>query len=107
MSRNKTEAMSDLKTKFEELEHRIQKLISLHEELKSENKKLVHLSRKLELELKEEKQRFSRLEEGMENLKQTKKTLANKSITGIKQKINEMISEIDRSATLIGTQHKK
>ena len=50
--------MSDLKTKFEQLEQRIQKLISLHVELKSENKGLVQLNRKLELELKEEKQRY-------------------------------------------------
>lgn len=99
--------MSDLKTKFEGLENRIQKLISLHEELTTENKKLIQLSRKLELELNDEKQRFSRLEEGMKNLKETKKTLANKSISGIKQKINEMISEIDRSASLINTQNKK
>lgn len=99
--------MSDLKTKFEGLENRIQKLISLHEELTTENKKLIQLSRKLELELNDEKQRFIRLEEGMKNLKETKKTLANKSISGIKQKINEMISEIDRSASLINTQNKK
>jgi len=99
--------MSDLKTKFEELEHRIQKLISLHIELKSANKNLLQSNRKLELELKEEKQRYNRLEAGIENLKETKKTLTNKSITGIKQKINEMISEIDRSSTLINTQHKK
>ena len=99
--------MSDLKTKFEELEHRIQKLISLHVELKASNKMLVQQNRKLELELKEERQRFSRMEQGIENLKEAKRTVTNKSITGIKQKINEMISEIDRSSALISTQHKK
>lgn len=99
--------MSDLKTKFEQLENRIQKLISLHEELKSENKKLVEVKARLESELKEERQRLLRMEEGMVSLKEVKKTLTNKSITGIKQRINEMISEIDRSATLIGNHHKK
>ena len=107
MSRTKIEVMTDLKTKFDELEQRIQKLISLHGELKSENKKLIQLNRKLELELKEERQKFGRLEEGIENLKETKKNLTHKSITGIKQKINEMIGEIDRSSALINTQHKK
>ena len=99
--------MQDLKTKFDEVENRIRKLISLHEQLKTENKKLLQLNRKLETELKEEKNRYSRLEEGMENLQESKKMLTRKSITGIKQKINEMISEIDRSSALINTEINK
>ena len=99
--------MQDLKTKFDEVENRIRKLISLHEQLKTENKKLIQLNRKLEMELKEEKNRFNRLEVGLENLQENKKNLTNKSISGIKQKINEMISEIDRSSALINTEINK
>ena len=99
--------MPELKTKLEDLAQRIQKLISLHTELKSENVKLIQLNRKLEIELKEEKQKFMRLSEGMENLQETKRITTNKSISGIKQKINELITEVDRSVSLINTQHKK
>ena len=99
--------MSELKTKFDELEKRIQKLIHLHKEVKSENTKLVQLNRKLELELKEEKQRFTRMEEGLSNLKESEKNSKNKSISGMKMKINEMIGEIDRSVMLISEQNKK
>jgi hypothetical protein len=99
--------MSELKTKFDELEKRIQKLISLHKQLKSENLKLVQLNKSFESELKVEKQRYLRLSEGLADLKEEEKTYTNKSISGIKQKVNEMISEIDRSVTLINAQHKK
>ena len=99
--------MTDVKTKFDELENRIQKLIHLHKQLKSENQKLVGLNRKLELELEEEKKRFSRLEEGIANQLDVKNDSTNKSISGIKQKINEMIGEIDRSVTLINAQNNK
>lgn len=96
-----------MKTKLDELENRIQKLIYLHKQLKSENQKLVGLNRKLELELEEEKQRFGRLEEGIANLKDAERNSTSKSISGMKHKINEMISEIDRSVVLINAQNKK
>ena len=103
----KQEAMPELKTKFDELENRIQKLIHLHKQVKDENQKLVQLNKELELELKEEKQRFNRLEEGLSNLKESEKNSKNKSISGIKIKINEMIGEIDRNVMLISEQNKK
>lgn len=99
--------MPELKTKFDELEKRIQKLISLHKQLKSDNQKLVQLNKSHESELKVEKQRYLRLKDGLADLKEEEKTYTNKSISGIKQKVNEMISEIDRSVTLINAQHKK
>jgi DNA repair exonuclease SbcCD ATPase subunit len=101
------EVMPELKTKFEELEKRIQKLIHLHTQLKSENQKLVGLNRKLEMELEEERQRFNNLEAGLANLKAEEKSSANKRISGMQQKINEMIGEIDRSVSLISVQNKK
>lgn len=99
--------MPELKTKFEELEKRIQKLIHLHKQLKSENEKLVALNNKLELELNGEKQKYYRLEEGFAGLKAQERDVTNKSVSGMKKKINEMISEIDRSVTLINAQNKK
>jgi len=103
----KEKTMSELKTKFDELENRIQKLIYLHKQVKSENTKLVQLNRKLELELKDEKEKYFRLEEGLTNLKESERNMTNRNISGIKRKINEMIGEIDRSVTLISEQHKK
>ena len=99
--------MSELKTKFDELEKRIQKLISLHRHLKSENEKLVQMNKALEVEIKEERLNNRRLEESLANLKEEERSFTNKSVTGMKQKVNEMISEIDRSLTLINAQHKK
>ena len=98
--------MSELKTKFDELEKRIQKLIHLHKEVKSENTMLIQQNRKLESELKDEKQKYFRLEEGLTNLKEKERNTTNRSISGMNQKINDMISEIDRSVTLI-EQNKK
>lgn len=99
--------MSELKTKFDELENRIQKLISLHKQVKKENQNLGELNIKLEQELKEEKKKYQRLEEGFAGLKANTRNNTNKSISGIKQKVNEMIGEIDRSVTLINAQNKK
>ena len=99
--------MSDLTTKFDDREIRIQKLISLHKQMKSENLHLVSANRKLEFELKEERNKISLLEATLDGMKQNGKEMANRNITGIKQKINEMISEIDRSVTLINSQNNK
>jgi hypothetical protein len=96
--------MIEQKTKFEELEKRIQKLIHLHKEVKLENETLLQLNRQFEMELKNEKEKYFRLEEGLTNLKETERNSTNKSISGIKVKINEMISEIDRSVALISEQ---
>jgi len=99
--------MHELKTKFEELEKRIQKLIHLHTQLKAENQKLVGLNRKLEMELEEERRKFDNLETGLANLKAEEKSFTSKRISGMQQKINEMIGEIDRSVSLISEQNKK
>jgi len=99
--------MPELKTKFEELDKRIQKLISLHKQLKSDNLKLIQLNRTLELELKEERERYQQLEDGLASLKEEERSYTNKSVSGIRRKVNDMIGEIDRSITLINAQHKK
>jgi ferritin-like metal-binding protein YciE len=99
--------MPELKIKFDELEKRILKLISLHKQQKSENQKLVQLNKALELELHAAKQRSERLEAVMANRKEAEKGITQKSVSGIRKKVNEMISEIDRSVTLINSQHKK
>ena len=99
--------MTETALNLTELENRIQKLISLHKQLKTENQKLLGSHRKLELELEQERQRYQRLEEGLASLKEEERSYTNKSISGIRKKVNEMISEIDRSVTLINAQHKK
>jgi predicted nuclease with TOPRIM domain len=106
-TRLKIKVMAELKLKFEELENRVQKLIHLHKETKAENAALLQLNKKLESELKEEKERYFRLEEGLTNLKETERNTTNRSISGIKQRINDMVSEIDRSVALISEQNKK
>jgi len=71
----KKKAMSELKTKFDELEKRIQKLIHLHKQAKSENQKADSAKQKTWVGVGRGEQRFSRLEEGLSNLKEIRTEL--------------------------------
>jgi hypothetical protein len=97
---------ADLKSNFSELELRIQKLIHLHEELKKSNKQLLADNDKLKSELNDERSKVHRLEEGYRNLKEIESSTTRQSISNMKQKINDIIGEIDRSISMIDDNHK-
>ncbi len=93
-----------LSTNFSGLEERIQKLISLHEQLKDSNQGLVSDNRRLQIELEEERVKTNRMEEGYRNLKEMEKSGNRQSIAQIKQRINDIIGEIDKNISLLTSQ---
>ena len=93
--------MADLKKKFEDLENKIQNLINSHQKLRSENETLREENVRLVQLVDDEKLRQKRVEEGFRELSDTQKSRTGKQITGLKVKVNEMISEIERSVALI------
>jgi predicted nucleic acid-binding Zn-ribbon protein len=99
--------MGELKNKFEELENRIQNLITSHQQLRTENDSLKGENERLEKLANAEKARLRRMEEGYHELKDAERTKNKTQIASLKGKVNEMISEIDRSVALIDMNHKQ
>ena len=99
--------MSDLKNKFQELELRIQKLINSHQNLRSEIHHLKEENARLEKAAADEKERVKMMQQGFEEFRDVTKVKTRAQISGLKSKVNDMISEIDRSVALIDTNHKQ
>ena len=99
--------MSDLKNKFQELELRIQKLINSHQNLRSEISELKEENARLEKAAAEEKDRVRMMQQGFEEFRDITRVKTRAQISGLKSKVNDMISEIDRSVALIDTNHKQ
>ena len=99
--------MGELKNKFQELELRIQKLINSHQNLRSEIRQLKEENAKLEKSAAEEKERVKMMQQGFEEFRDITKVKTRAQISGLKSKVNDMISEIDRSVALIDTNHKQ
>jgi len=99
--------MGELKNKFEELELRIQKLINSHQNLRSEIRQLKEENAKLEKAASEERDRVKMMQQGFEEFRDVTRVKTRAQISGLKTKVNDMISEIDRSVALIDTNHKQ
>jgi predicted nucleic acid-binding Zn-ribbon protein len=99
--------MGELKNKFEELELRIQKLINSHQNLRNEIARLKELNALLEKSAGEEKDRVKMMQQGFEEFRDITRVKTRAQISGLKTKVNDMISEIDRSVALIDTNHKQ
>ena len=98
--------MSETTTILAELETRIQKLISLHKELKVKAEILDSENQRLKEELREEKEKALMMQEGFRKMKNEEKNVAGENIGQLKKKINDIISEIDKSVLLINEQSK-
>jgi len=98
--------MTETTLNLAELENRIQKLISLHKELKLKAEKLDSENQRLKEELKEEKEKALMMQEGFRKMKNEEKNVAGENIGQLKKKINDIISEIDKSVMLINEQSK-
>lgn len=98
---------SDSSAIFKELEKKIQKLISLHEQERKANLELLAENRRIQMELGEEKLKVNRMEEGYRNLKEVEKSEQRQSIAQIKQKINDIIGEIDKNISLLNVGNNK
>ena len=99
--------MSDLKNKFQELELRIQKLINSHQNLRNEIQQLKEVNAKLQKATDDEKERIKMMQQGFEEFRDITRIKTKAQISGLKSKVNDMISEIDRSVALIDTNHKQ
>jgi hypothetical protein len=108
MEQNQTLMTSppDVKSNFNPLKERIQKLIHLSEELNKANKKLLAEKRQLTLQIEDEKEKIKRMEEGYRNLKEIEKSSSRQSISNMKRKISDIILEIDRNMSMIEDSHK-
>jgi DNA repair exonuclease SbcCD ATPase subunit len=102
----KKTAMTETSFNLAELENRIQKLISLHKELKAKAEMLQSENQRLKAELREEREKALMMQEGFRKMKNEEKSVAGENIGQLKKKINDIISEIDKSVTLINEQSK-
>lgn len=93
--------MTEAQIILTELENKIQKLIYLHKELKLSAESLKSENLKLKEELNEEREKMMKMKEGYSMMKEAEKSSANESIGQLKKKINDIISEIDKSVTLM------
>ena len=98
--------MTETQFNLAELENRIQKLISLHKELKVKAEYLQSENHKLKEELQEEREKARMIQEGFRKMKNEEKSVAGENIGQLKKKINDIISEIDKSVLLINEQSK-
>jgi len=99
--------MGELKNKFEELELRIQKLINSHQNLRNQITQLKEENAKLEKTAADERERLKMMQQGFEEFRDVTRVKTRAQISGLKTKVNDMISEIDRSVALIETNHKQ
>ncbi len=99
--------MGDLKNKFQELENQIQKLINSHQNLSKELQHLKEEKANLENEITAERDRVKMMQQGFEEFRDVTRVKTKAQISGLKSKVNDMISEIDRSVALIDTNHKQ
>ena len=97
------QAMSETTTILSELENRIQKLISLHKELKARAALLQAENQRLQAALKQEQENLQQVREGL-RLKHEERSATGQNIGLLKRKINDIISEIDKSVLLINEQ---
>lgn len=99
--------MGDLKNKFHALELQIQNLINSHQNLRKEIQKLKDENLRLEKTAGEERERVKMMQQGFEEFRDVTRVKTRAQISGLKTKVNDMISEIDRSVALIDTNHKQ
>ena len=99
--------MGELRNKFQELELRIQKLINSHQNLRTEIRQLKEENERLEKAAEVERERVRMMQQGFEEFRDVTRVKTRAQISGLKSKVNDMISEIDRSVALIDTNHKQ
>ncbi|MEO8087506.1 MAG: hypothetical protein ABI763_11835 [Bacteroidota bacterium] len=99
--------MGDLKNKFQELEQQIQNLINSHQNLRKDVQRLKEENTNLEKDVIAERERVSMMQQGFEEFRDVTRVKTKAQISGLKTKVNDMISEIDRSVALIDTNHKQ
>lgn len=91
----------DMRERFQVLEDRIRQFIAMHESLKESSRQLAEENSRLSAALEEERTRTKRMDEGYRNLKDQESTATRLQVERINNRINELVSEIDKNIKLI------
>jgi regulator of replication initiation timing len=91
----------DTKERLLQLEDRIRRFIEVHESLKASGQRLAEENARLVAELEEERNKSRRLDEGYRNLKQQETAATRQQVARINNRINDLVSEIDKNIKLI------
>lgn len=93
--------MNDLTLNIGDLKAKIEKVVKLHQELKKENEQLVADKENLQKTINEQKNTIEALEKNNKELEQSKSEEQAKIVTDTKDKINELVQEIDNCIALL------
>jgi predicted nuclease with TOPRIM domain len=93
--------MNDLTLNITDLKAKIEKLVKLHQELKKENEQLAAAKKELEGKIEEQKVTIEALQKSNQEIEQSKSEEQNKIVTDTKDKINELVQEIDNCIALL------
>lgn len=99
--------MSDELKILSQLENRIQKLIGLHKEAKNKILELHEANQSLNNQLETEREKLRKIEKEMETVKITKAIQQNETIGVLKNKVSDIIREIDNNLAVINNKSKK
>ncbi len=93
--------MNDLTLNITDLKAKIEKLVKLHQELKKENEQLAIDKESLQKTINEQKSAIEALEKNNKELQASKSEEKTKIVTDTKEKINELVQEIDNCIALL------
>ena len=93
--------MNDLTLNIGDLKAKIEKIVKLHQELKKDNEQLVADKENLQKTINEQKHTIEALEKNNKELEQSKNEEQTKIVTDTKDKINELVQEIDNCIALL------
>ncbi|MBA3972360.1 MAG: hypothetical protein H0X46_09515 [Bacteroidetes bacterium] len=93
--------MNDLTLNIGDLKAKIEKIVTLHQELKKENEQLVADKLELQNTVSEQKVTIENLQKSNIEIEQSKSEEQNKIVTDTKDKINELVQEIDNCIALL------
>ena len=93
--------MNDLTLNITDLKAKIEKIVKLHQELKKENELLAAEKENLLKTIEEQKNTIVALETSNKEIQDSKKEEQNKIVIDTKEKINELVQEIDDCIALL------
>ena len=93
--------MNDLTLNIGDLKAKIEKLVKLHQELKKENEQLASDKENLQKTIIEQKVTIEALEKNNKAIEASKNEEQSKIVVDTKEKINELVQEIDNCIALL------
>jgi predicted nuclease with TOPRIM domain len=93
--------MNDLTLNITDLKAKIEKIVKLHQELKKENELLAAEKENLLKTIEEQKNTIVALETSNKEIQDSKNEEQNKIVIDTKEKINELVQEIDDCIALL------